>query len=338
MQAIRIYSITVLAIYIFFVFPSVSSAWHDETHIAIAKSAGYYKWFNACGADMAKLKAGDNESHNHYCLSNPPGRMVTSALVMGQVEKYNQVDKGGHLYGAIIASVRDYIRDKRMGRYGEYHLAFCAHYVGDLSQPLHNTLYNAFNQKYHVRIDGIINNEILDNFHKMRRQQGSRTNFWAFKNTKTTVENMMELQRGDEMIFMFGKGKDGGQAIKPETTLEISEVYYCNVVLPYYMVLKGQQSTFFEKKEYMLEKGDIILLYTDGIVETPNENGDFLTEHDLVKFIGPVIKNSFKVKSAILEVPFRVRDYLYLPLFQVSIKISYGFSHCLFGVFLPQRL
>ena len=62
---------------------------------------------------MAKLKAGDRESHNHY-LSNPAGRIVTSARVMGQVEKYNQVDMGGHLYGAIIASVRDYIREKRM--------------------------------------------------------------------------------------------------------------------------------------------------------------------------------------------------------------------------------
>ena len=109
MGNIRIYSITVLAIYIFFALPGVSSAWHDETHIAIAKRAGYYKWFNACGADMAKLKAGDRESHNHYSLSNPAGRIVTSALVMGQVEKYNQVDISGHLYGAIIASVRDYI-------------------------------------------------------------------------------------------------------------------------------------------------------------------------------------------------------------------------------------
>ena len=71
MRAIRIYSITVLAITIFLVFPSHSSAWFDETHIAIAKRAGYYKWFNACGADMAKLKAGDRESHNHYSLTNP---------------------------------------------------------------------------------------------------------------------------------------------------------------------------------------------------------------------------------------------------------------------------
>ena len=168
MRAIRIYLITVLAIHIFFVFPTVSPAWHDETHIAIAKSAGYYKWFNACGADMAKLKAGDKESHNHYCLSNPPDRMVTSELIMEQVERYNQVDEGGHLYGAIIASVRDYITVKRMGKYAEYHLAFCAHYVGDLSQPLHNTLYNAFNQKYHVKIDGIINHEVLENFHKIK--------------------------------------------------------------------------------------------------------------------------------------------------------------------------
>lgn len=94
--------------------------------------------------------------------------MVTSALVMGQVERYNQVDERGHLYGAIIASVRDYIEVERMGKYAEYHLGFCAHYVGDLSQPLHNTVYNDFNQKYHVKIDGIINHEVLENLHKIK--------------------------------------------------------------------------------------------------------------------------------------------------------------------------
>jgi hypothetical protein len=157
-----------LFITILIICPSHSWAWHDETHIAIAKRAGYTKWFNACGADMAKLKAGDRESHNHYSLNNPPGRVVTSALIMGQVEKYNQVDMDGHLYGAIIASVRDYIKVKRMGKYAEYHLAFCAHYVGDLSQPLHNTVYNAFNQKNHVKTDGIINHEVLENLHQIK--------------------------------------------------------------------------------------------------------------------------------------------------------------------------
>jgi hypothetical protein len=74
----------------------------------------------------------------------------------------------GHLYGAIIASVRDYLKAKSEGKYGEYHLAFCAHYVGDLSQPLHNTLYNSYNRKNHQTIDGIINDEVLDNIDKIK--------------------------------------------------------------------------------------------------------------------------------------------------------------------------
>ena len=34
-------------------------AWFDETHIAVAKVAGYFKWFNACGQDLIKQKMGD---------------------------------------------------------------------------------------------------------------------------------------------------------------------------------------------------------------------------------------------------------------------------------------
>jgi hypothetical protein len=143
-------------------FPKHTSAWHDETHIAIAKASGYHKWFNATGADMAKLKAGKIESHSHY-VNNPKGTVITPEMVLGQGAKYNRIDETGHLYGAIIRSLRDYIRDKQKGKYGEYHLGFCAHYVGDLSQPLHHTLYNAFNRKYHQTIDGIINDQVLDN-------------------------------------------------------------------------------------------------------------------------------------------------------------------------------
>jgi hypothetical protein len=142
--------------------------WHDETHIAIAKVTGYVKWFNATGADMAKLKAGKVESLNHY-LNNPRGTVVTPEVVFKQIEKYNDpTDIAGHLYGAIIASLRDYLKEKQKGKYGEYHLAFCAHYVGDFSQPLHNTLYNSYNLKYHKTTDGIINDEVLDNLDKIK--------------------------------------------------------------------------------------------------------------------------------------------------------------------------
>ena len=93
---------------------------------------------------------------------------ITSEMVLAQVEKYNQIDNHGHLYGAIIASVRDYIREKKKGKYGEYHLSFCAHYVADLSQLLHSIEYNSFNRNYHKDIDGIVNNEIWGNLERIK--------------------------------------------------------------------------------------------------------------------------------------------------------------------------
>jgi hypothetical protein len=68
---------------------------------------------------------------------------------------------------AIVQSIREYRITTKKGKYAEYHLAFCAHYVGDLSMPLHNTLYNEYNRKYHTIIDGIINDEELDNLSKI---------------------------------------------------------------------------------------------------------------------------------------------------------------------------
>jgi len=138
-----------------------AGAWYDETHLAIGKAAGHKKWFLGAGADMAKVKCGAREGHNHY-VNNPPGSTLDTRMVFAQVERYDQIDDHGHLYGSIIASLRDYIRTRRAGGYGEYHLGYCAHYIGDLSQPLHNTVYNRFNRKHHQAVDGIINDEVMD--------------------------------------------------------------------------------------------------------------------------------------------------------------------------------
>ena len=146
---------------------TLSFAWHDETHIAIAKAAGYKKWYNAAGADMTKIKAGKKEGLNHF-VNNPPDTVVTPRMAMKQVKKYNTSDYSGHLYGAIIASLRDYIKTTGEGKYAQYHLAFCAHYVGDLSQPLHNSLYNDYNKENHQTTDGIINDEVLDHPEKIQ--------------------------------------------------------------------------------------------------------------------------------------------------------------------------
>ncbi len=56
--------------------PIASEAWFDETHVAIAKAAGYSKWFNAVGPDMIKEKLGNRERHNHF-VNNPRGTVVT---------------------------------------------------------------------------------------------------------------------------------------------------------------------------------------------------------------------------------------------------------------------
>ena len=50
---------------VFFSF-SPSRAWFDETHVAVAKVAGYSKWFNAVGPDMIKEKMGNRGGHHHF--------------------------------------------------------------------------------------------------------------------------------------------------------------------------------------------------------------------------------------------------------------------------------
>ncbi len=98
-------------------------SWHDQTHLAIAKVAGYKYWFNAAGADITKIKAGDIEGLNHF-FDNYENAPVTEKMVLDQVKNYNNpTDKEGHLYGAIVASLRDYRQAKSPGKYGEYHLA-----------------------------------------------------------------------------------------------------------------------------------------------------------------------------------------------------------------------
>jgi hypothetical protein len=94
----RFLTVTCLLFLVVALCPSTSSAWFDETHLAIAKVAGYQKWFNAAGPDVAKLKMGDKEGHNHF-VNNPRGTVVTPEIILAQVDRYNQHDPYGHLYG-----------------------------------------------------------------------------------------------------------------------------------------------------------------------------------------------------------------------------------------------
>jgi hypothetical protein len=162
MKSLRIKSIVFLLI-LSVINLNTASGWYDETHLAIAKAAEYSKWYNAAEANITKTKAGSIEFYNHY-FNNNNDIEVTPEMVISQISKYNKpADKEGHLYGAIIASLREYKKTVEAGRYPEYHIAFCAHYVGDLSQPLHNIPYDDFNKTHHDFNDGVVEAEVLKN-------------------------------------------------------------------------------------------------------------------------------------------------------------------------------
>ncbi len=149
---------------------AASHAWHDRTHIAVAKAAGYDYWFNAAGADITKIKAGAIEEKNHF-FNNYRNETVTEKMVLDQVPRYDSPsDEEGHLYGAIIAALRNYRNGKNAGKYSEYHRAFAAHYIGDLSQPLHNVLYDNFNKTHHSSNDGVVDGGILDNIGNIEKR------------------------------------------------------------------------------------------------------------------------------------------------------------------------
>ncbi len=153
----------------FSLYGTPASAWHDETHLAIAKAAGYAKWYNAAGPDIAKIKAGFTEDRNHYSNNHGVGN-VTPEMVLEQVKRYNDAgDREGHLYGAIIASLRAYAKTQKDGKYAQYHLAYCAHYLGDLSQPQHNTPLDGFSKIHHAANDGVVEREALQRIDKIEK-------------------------------------------------------------------------------------------------------------------------------------------------------------------------
>jgi len=149
---------------------SDAQAWHDKTHITVSRVAGLASWYNSAGPDLAKIKAGHVESYNHYFNNNAEDE-ITVSMVFHQIDRYNErnklLDSEGHLLGAIIAALRAYDKDIKRGKYAEYHLNYCAHYIADLSQPLHLIAYDDFNKTFHDLCDGVVETTIVDQPHKI---------------------------------------------------------------------------------------------------------------------------------------------------------------------------
>jgi hypothetical protein len=164
-------SLGFLAVFLFFSCFSPAMAWHDRTHIAVGTAAQFDQAYNLAAPDVAKLKADTVEEYNHW-VDNSETTTITKALIKGQIQKYNvgtEREKGGHLYGAIVAAVRAYQDESGAGKFATYHLVYAGHYIGDLSMPLHNidnslldTLPN------HYDNDHILEDEIANNINKIK--------------------------------------------------------------------------------------------------------------------------------------------------------------------------
>jgi hypothetical protein len=147
---------------------SSAYGWYDKTHLAVAQAVGYERWYNTAGADIAKLKAGNVEGYNHFC-NNLEDKDVTPELVLSQVKNYNNPhDSKGHLYGAIVGSLWAYKTSTGEFKYAEHHIAYCVHYVEDLSQPFHNLPNDEFNIQHHNKNDGTVNEEALKTLEKIK--------------------------------------------------------------------------------------------------------------------------------------------------------------------------
>ncbi|NHQ60672.1 hypothetical protein G9409_08750 [Chlorobium sp. BLA1] len=163
--------VPVLTALLFFLTTLPVYGWHDKTHLAIARASGFDRWYSAAAPDVVKSREAFRkiEEKNHY-FNNNGAVPVNEIMAMDQLQRFNDPDdQEGHLYGAIIGSVRDYRALKATGKYADYPLVFAAHYIADLSMPLHNSAYDAFNRERHSKNDGIIEGEALKCIGLIRR-------------------------------------------------------------------------------------------------------------------------------------------------------------------------
>ncbi|QDE32393.1 hypothetical protein [Shewanella polaris] len=97
-----------------------------------------------------------------------------------------------------------------------------------------------------------------NNFQKMLTSTSKNNSFWAFKNDMSAMENILHLEQGDEMIFIFFKalGSNEGSKMKTNSTenIELHSAYTSKIDDPYYMVLNSGRSSFFESGDIAINK------------------------------------------------------------------------------------
>jgi hypothetical protein len=104
-------------------------------------------------------------------------------------------------------------------------------------------------QYWVVFLKGGANGPAVKNFIRMLKSKPKNT-FWAFRQHPKSLPYILDMQKGDKIIFLFASaGNSMAQPKNPKTEIKVYRYYICNILEPYYMALDDQRGLFFEDKE-----------------------------------------------------------------------------------------
>jgi len=146
----------VAALFVSLLLAGNAPAWSCKAHIFIAREAGIPNPHTACWPDLAKKENDALLGPYHWHNAAPDAKIGPAYIDRYQVRedpvapvgdtgsrpmKIRVPDPAGVLYWKIVETYRA-LKNATGWEY-EYYLSNLAHYVGDLSQPLHNFPYGA---------------------------------------------------------------------------------------------------------------------------------------------------------------------------------------------------
>jgi len=104
-------------------------------------------------------------------------------------------------------------------------------------------------QYWVVFLKGASNGPAVRNFDRMLKIKPNNT-FWAFRQHSKALPYILDMQKGDKILFMFASGGNSmAQPKNPKTEIKVHRYYICNITEPYYMTLDDQRGLFFEDQD-----------------------------------------------------------------------------------------
>jgi len=104
------------------------------------------------------------------------------------------------------------------------------------------------NQFWVVFLKGGNDGSAIQNFDRMLAAD-KKYPFWAFRQHAKALPNILDMQRGDKIFFIFASSHGMAQPKHPKTKVTVHRYYLGEIIEPYYMALDKQRGCFFEASD-----------------------------------------------------------------------------------------